>query len=435
MGERRIAGQAVGYRSLSTSLWVAHSMNPAIVIPSYWAQDPSQPGVYDHATAIDEPLPELARCLDSLDDVRGVIRVIVLLVAPPEAEASARARVRAIVRDHPDLNPLVIGSREARLIAGRIETVCPSFSGEVVSLRGYGAIRNMGLAACAMLGHDVAVFMDDDEVALSPDFLVDAVYGLGRLTRQDLKILAKTGHFVDANDSHLADVSKPRFWERWWSKRREFNEWMAGALEGPRIKRSNYACGGCMAVHAAAFSCVPFDPWITRGEDLDYLLNLRMSGLEMWFDRQWYVRHLPPATPDAPNRFLQDVYRWIYERAKLAFCARRPSLRRVTAESLLPYPGKWLTSELDARISRTAFARAIAGPNRGAYLRVWRKGRADAYAYAQANDENYARLLSFWPSVMDEIWDDEALAAAVLEMSGKGTVPSPHEPAVKGVDA
>lgn len=412
-------------------------MNPAIVIPSYWALDPSQPGVYDHATAVDEPLPELARCLDSLDDVRGVIRVIVLLVAPPEAEAPARARVRAIVRDHADLNPLVIGAREARLITGRIETVCPGFSGEVVSLRGYGAIRNMGLATCAMLGHDVCVFMDDDEVALSPNFLVDAAYGLGKLTRQDLKILAKTGHFVDANDSHLADVSRPKLWERWWSKRREFNEWMSAALEGPRIRRSNYACGGCMAIHAAAFSRVPFDPWITRGEDLDYLLNLRMSGLEMWFDRQWYVRHLPPATPDAPNRFLQDVYRWVYERAKLDFCARRPSLRRVTADSLMPYPGRWLTPELDARISRTALARGILGPNRASYLRIWKTGRSDAYAYASANDQNYARLLSFWPSVMDEIWDDEHLSAAVLEMAGDvpgGAAPA-ASPVEKGVGA
>lgn len=412
-------------------------MNPAIVIPTYWANDPSQPGVYDHATAVDEPLPELARCLDSLDEVCGVIRVIVLLVAPPEAEASARARIQAIVREHADLNPLVIGSGEARLIAGRIETLCPGFSGEFASLRGYGSIRNMGLVACAMLGHDVAVFMDDDEVALSPDFLVDAVYGLGRLTRQDLKILAKTGHFVDENGSHLADVSRPKFWERWWSKRREFNEWMSGALEGSRIKRSNYVCGGCMTVHAAAFSRVPFDPWITRGEDLDYLMNLRMAGFEMWFDRQWYVRHLPPTTPDAPNRFLQDVYRWIYERAKLDFCARRPSLRRVTADSLMPYPGKWLTAELDERISRTALARAIAGPERAAYLRTWRRGRADAYAYAAANAENYARLLSFWPSVMDEIWDDERLASAVLEMSsGRDEGPDPTSPATeKGAGA
>ena len=390
-------------------------VNPAIVIPTYWAADPTDSGSYDHATAIDEPLPELARCLDSLDDVRGVIRVVVLLVARPGVEQAARARVNAIVRDHENLNPLIIGVPEARLIEGRIETACPGLAGETVALRGYGAIRNMGLAACAMLGHDVAVFMDDDEVALSPDYLVDAVYGLGQLTRQDLKILAKTGHFIDANDSHLADVSAPKLWERWWSKRREFNEWMAPALEGIRIRRSNYACGGCMAIHAAAFARVPFDPWITRGEDLDYLLDLRLAGLEMWFDRQWYVRHLPPHTPDDPNRFLQDIYRWFYERAKLAFCSRQPSLSHVSAESLMPYPGKWLSPELDKRVSRTSLARAILGPNRRDYLRIWRHGRTDAKAYADAGASSYTRLLSFWPSVIDELWDDEKLAQAVIE--------------------
>lgn len=389
-------------------------MNPAIVIPTYWAQSTADSGSYDHATAVDEPLPELARCLDSLDDVRGVIRVIVLLVARPGVEKAARARVNAIVRDHAGLNPLVIGSTEARLIEGFIESAVPGLGGETVALRGYGAIRNMGLAVCAMLGHDVCVFMDDDEVALSPDYLVDAVYGLGQLTRQDLKILAKTGHFVDANDSHLADVSKPKFWERWWSKRREFNEWMAPALEGTRIKRSNYACGGCMAVHAAAFARVPFDPAITRGEDLDYLLNLRLSGLEMWFDRAWYVRHLPPKTPDDPNRFLQDIFRWFYERAKLGFCSRQPSLSHVSAESLMPYPGKWLSGELDQRVAHTSLGRALTGPNRRDYLRIWRAGRSEAQTYAAANAASYTRLLSFWPSVIDELWGNEELAARVI---------------------
>lgn len=392
-------------------------MNPAIVIPTYWAADPTDSGVYDHATAVDEPLPELARCLDSLDDVRGVIRVIVLLVARPGVEDAARARVNAIVRDHEGLNPLVIGTAEARLIEGCIENAIPGLGGETVALRGYGAIRNMGLATCAMLGHDVCVFMDDDEVALGPDYLVDAVYGLGQLTRQDLKILAKTGHFIDANGSHLADVSKPKLWERWWSKRREFNEWMEPALEGVRICRSNYACGGCMAIHAAAFARVPFDPAITRGEDLDYLLNLRLCGLEMWFDRSWYVRHLPPKTPDDPNRFLQDIFRWFYERAKLGFCSRQPSLSHVSAESLMPYPGKWLSPELDARVAHTSFARAVLGPNRGYYLRIWQSGRSEARTYAMANASSYTRLLNFWPSVIDELWDSEELAARVVACS------------------
>ena len=76
--------------------------------------DPSQPGVYDHATSIDEPLPELARCLDSLDDVRGVMRTIILVVAPPSAQAAARARINVIVRDHEGLSPYVVGAPAAR---------------------------------------------------------------------------------------------------------------------------------------------------------------------------------------------------------------------------------------------------------------------------------------------------------------------------------
>lgn len=390
-------------------------MNPAIVIPTYWAADPSQIGVYDHATALDEPLPELARCLDSLDDVRGVVRTIILLVAPPASEASARSRVNAIVRDHPYLNPVVIGSAEARLINVRIDQVCPNLAGETVSLRGYGAIRNMGLAAGALYGHDVVVFMDDDEVALSEDFLVDAVYGLGMLTRQDLRLYAKTGHFIDAQDSHLADETKAKFWERWWSKRSEFNTWMRGALGGMRICRSNYVCGGCMAVHAQAYSRIPFDPWITRGEDLDYLFNLRLQGLEMWFDNAWYVRHLPPATADEPNRFLQDVYRWVYERAKLAFCSKDPSMRQVTSASLMPYPGQWLSPELTSRVRRTALARAIVGPNRKANFRIFLHGLQEAQAYADQNKTNYVRMLSFWPSVIDGLWDDKQLASAISE--------------------
>ena len=406
-------------------------LNPAVVIPTYWATDPSQPGVYDHATSIDEPLPELARCLDSLDDVRGVMRTVILVVAPPSAQAAARARINAIVRDHEGLSPYVVGAPEARLIAAHIESLCPGIGGEPVSLRGYGAIRNLGLAVCAMLGHDVAVFMDDDEVALSPDFLVDAVFGLGHLTRQDLKILAKTGHFVDAEGSHLADGGKRRFWERWWSKREEFNEWMSSALAGTRICRSNYVCGGCLAIHASAFSQVPFDPWITRGEDLDYLFNLRLSGLEMWFDNKWYVRHLPPATPDEPNRVLQDIYRWLYERAKLAFCSQRQELRQVTPASLMPYPGRWISPEVEERITKATLARIVAGPGRRQSFAIWRRGIGEARSYASANAQNYARLLSFWPTAIDGLWNDEELAAKVAEIQARCPEPVPRRGGTK----
>ena len=159
-------------------------MSPVIVIPSYWAEG-DQPGalgergVYDYTTPVDRPLPELESCLASLEKVRGVIRVVVLVVAPPSCEESARARVNSICRAHANLNPLVVGAAEAAHVEKAVSRLAHHVAGETVSLRGYGAIKNMGLAVSAVFGHDVVVFLDDDEVVEDEDFLVNAVFGLG----------------------------------------------------------------------------------------------------------------------------------------------------------------------------------------------------------------------------------------------------------------
>ena len=62
-------------------------------------------------------------------------------------------------------------------------------------------------------------------------------------------------------------------------------------------------CGGCLALHKEAFKSLSFDPWIARGEDLDYMLDLRMYGSDIWFDNQWSLRHLPPETESEGTRF------------------------------------------------------------------------------------------------------------------------------------
>lgn len=395
-------------------------MNPVIVIPTYWAEDDSaspigEVGTYDHATPIAKPLPELETCLDSLEQVRGVLRVVVLLVAPPSCVESARARVNGICSMHPRLNPLIIGNREAKAIENAIHVVAPKMEGETVSLRGYGAIRNMGLVVAAILGHDVVVFMDDDEVALDENFLIDAVYGLGLLTRQDLPIAAKTGYFFDRNDSCYADESTTRWCDRYWTKKSEFNEWMERAQNSTRISRSNYVCGGCFAVYADAFCHVAFDPYITRGEDLDYLFNLRMNGLDVWFDNQWAVRHLPPKTPSYASRFMQDVYRWTYEVEKIDVANHRIGLRRITADSLQPYPAPWISPEVHKRIFFTSLLRAIAGPERSEYFHVWLHARSDARAWARRVSQNYLSFQTYWPGMMAALWNNEPLAKALIQ--------------------
>lgn len=389
-------------------------MNPGIVIPTYWSQgerlgEPGGTVCYDHATPIDVDHAQLEDCLASLEQVAGLGTVIVLVVAPPAIEERAVHRVHEICRSHAIPDPVVVDSFKALSVTGMFQDELPAGSGEPVGLRGYGAIRNMGLIACCALGCDVAVFLDDDEVVLDSEFLTNAVYGLGAQPRQGAPVLAKSGYFLDRRNSALADRRKVKYYDKHWAKRAEFNEWMTQALAGPRISRSNTLCGGCFAVHAEAFTRVAFDPWITRGEDLDYFFNLKFYGMDTWFDNRWRVRHIPPRLKDTAFRFLQDVYRWTYERRKIEVCNGNIDLHKIQPEQLMPYPGPWIGPELSARIRKTAFLRALLSHEKGAYWNVYRQGRRDAAAYAEENCAKYLRFQAHWSPIASRSWHNEGM--------------------------
>ncbi len=42
---------------------------------------------------------------------------------------------------------------------------------------------------------------------------------------------------------------------------------------------------------------VPIDPGITRGEDIDFLLNLRVNGITFFLDRELSLKHHPQEGP------------------------------------------------------------------------------------------------------------------------------------------
>ncbi|MEE8717505.1 MAG: hypothetical protein SOI26_02675 [Coriobacteriales bacterium] len=387
-------------------------MKPAIVIPSYWASGvklgtPGGVQCYDHAIPIDEEKPSLDACLASLEQVLGLkeATVIILVVAPTTVEERAVHRVKDIVDKYPWLPRVVIvDSFKAMVINSILAPELPADIGEPISLRGYGAIRNIGLICCCATGCDAAIFLDDDEVVLDEDFLANAVYGFGQVDRSGMPIMAKSGYFLDRRNSALADRRNVKFYDRYWAKRAGFNEWMTQALAGPRISRSPYLCGGCHALHAGAFTRVAFDPWITRGEDEDYLINLRFYGIDVWFDNRWRVRHLPPRQTDTAARFLQDVYRWTYERRKIEVCNSNIDLQKVSPSDLMPYPGPWISPELPGRARKTAFWRSIMTPEHADYRKIFNGGLKAAEAYAEENCMRYLSLQSCWRSVTTLAW-------------------------------
>lgn len=395
-------------------------MNPVVIIPTFIYPRRHRGGAdvvtaYDHTTAPNQP-GELGRCLESLQKVEGLGLVIILVSADVSLEAQAAEKVQAVADQYPDITTLVIGAPELALVEQRMAQLNIERLSKEIGLQGYGAIRNLGLLIANTLGFDAVVFLDDDEVIDDPQFLRKAMYGLGKLTRSGIPILAKTGYYLNDKGSYLSKW-EDKWYNRFWQQGRAFNEWITGAMRGPRLSRSNHVCGGCLAIHKEAYRRLAFDPWIARGEDLDYMLNLRMYGSDIWFDNQWVLRHLPPSSTSEGDRFRQDIFRWLYEYRKLEYSRALIDLQQVKPASLEPYPGPFLEPGLRNRIRLTAWLRSFGRPDKKAYRRAARAATGEASAYAESHCAKYFEFQYVWPEAMSRLESDQLLSSALVRSS------------------
>jgi hypothetical protein len=388
---------------------------PCVVIPTFWARRRGRftdrlINVYDHPTPVDQdgPLPD---CLRSLQRVDGLGRVVVLVAATDASvEHEAEDRVHSILAEFPDIDWLVFGPAEIGSLHRRLEQL--EFSDMVpgVSLTGYGAVRNVGLIVAATLGCDSVVFVDDDEVITDRNFLTRAVEGLGTTSPEGKPVLAKTGFYVDKSGS--PKVPENGHWaDAFWRVSAEFNRATAMIEKAPRLKVSPLAFGGCLALHRDMYANVSFDPWVLRGEDVDYVINARMHGGDVFLDNEWSVVHTPPSPQSEAIALRQDVYRFIYEHRKLEFAKSQVDLRQVTPASLRPYPGDLVGAGVTWRAFMTAVLHALTGREFGEFVAVARAALSDASRYARRNCDNYFAFQRRWPLMMDRLWEDVALGS------------------------
>ena len=396
-------------------------MNPVILIPVFisarrHAEVGQVTSTYDHTTSLSSQ-GELPRCLDSLRKVRGLGHIVILVAAEPAIENQAASNARSIAEYFSDLSITVVGAPELALIRQRMEQLGVPVRNEI-GLSGYGAVRNLGLLVANMLDFDAAVFLDDDSVVEDEAFLEKAMYGLGKLTRRGVPILAKTGYYLNEEGSFLSN--KPTKWyDHFWQQGKAFNAWITKAMAGPRLSRSNHVCGGCLALHKEAFRRVSFDPWVARGEDLDYMLDLRMYGSDIWFDNQWVMRHLPPATPREGLRFRQDIFRWLYEYRKIEYARTQIDLLQIKPQSLQPYPGPFLESNITKRIRRTALLRSIGRPDGRGYRQAAKSATGEAAKYAETHCSKYFEFQFKWPAIMSRFENDVIMRGILVQSSNQ----------------
>ena len=303
-----------------------------IVIPTYWGDADS--GIYDHPTPLDED-GTLAFLLDSLckqDSVSSFSALILVSTTKPEYAAQASGRVRQIIAPYNQkLNLHVADVETAQSLDQELQS--HGLDLQIASMQGYAAVRNLQLLIPATMGAEIIIAIDDDEV-LPPNYLTQATKWIGE------KYTGIAGPYLNEEGSPYISEAK-KVSNILVDKSVFMNETMCQLMAHPdKLKKTPMALGGNMIFHRELFTQVGFDPAITRGEDIDYLINARIAGKTFYFDPKLTITHLPPRHFEAPQyaKMRQDVIRFIYEREKLR-------LHNLASSEFLPYPGYLLNDD------------------------------------------------------------------------------------------
>ena len=342
-------------------------MRKVVLIPTYWSRNKKDgwhegDAVYDHPTPIDEE-GTLERTLESMKLLSVKDFKLVLLICPttPEVAETAEQRVIDIVRRvdlHAETYIFTISDLE-RMANIIYETDTQRRTASLLVMTGYANVRNMCLLCADVLSADAAILIDDDEVFEKADWVERSVEFLGKRIYGDV-VYGMAGYYINKYDQYYDDVkteSWMTYWDRFGTKTKAFDE-IIGCP--PRIKRTPFAFGGAMILHRDLFQSVPFDPHITRGEDIDYLINSRMYGFSFFLDNTLSIKHLPvPKKHPQWKRIREDIYRFVYEKAKISTQSKTGNMVYVTPEDFDPYPGEFLCDDLDEKIFRSNMMLAI----------------------------------------------------------------------------
>ena len=130
-------------------------MNPAVIIPSFYTSPMRKRGtpssLYDHPTPLNSK-GTLERCLASLQKVKGLGQIIVVVATEGGVDKEAAAKVKAIVDKFPQMHILIVAQEEESIIQQRFEQLGFGNQSDCIGLTGYSAVRNLGLVVAQVLG-------------------------------------------------------------------------------------------------------------------------------------------------------------------------------------------------------------------------------------------------------------------------------------------
>ena len=311
-----------------------------LAIPTYWIKEEKEgyhPGsiVYDHPTLITEK-GTLHRLLRSFERLKDSFEVLIMVSSTDESILEeAEEKLLKILSPFKSRFPIILFGRKALNI---IREEVKERWREFFSLKGYGNVRNIGLIVAQILDFDIVISLDDDEIIIDEDFIKKGISYIGKRYNKE-KVLGIAGYYIEEEKRE-----KPKGKNLFYRKRELINSTLKLLLANSNeLCKTSLAFGGNMVIAKELFKKVPFDPFIPRGEDIDYLINAKLLGFSFYFNKELNLLHKPPYSKP---QFLQDIVRFIYEREKIIL-GEKFGFNKIEIDSLKPYPGDFLDENIE----------------------------------------------------------------------------------------
>lgn len=360
-------------------------MDVLIETPTYWKKE-GETSVFDH------PIPLntdgwLKRYLDNVTNHPqfDLIKKLVLFPAPSDLEIENKIEHISKRFDKTEIFQLETLNMLRRVLKEY------NFSKEfirTIHADSYPCVRNLGLIKGELEKADLLIILDDDELILDKRFITNAL----RLNGSQ----GKTGYYT-SKGKHYLHVSKPPRWALKWQKTELIAESIQRYISSKkRFTKTNLALGGCMVVTKELYQNICFDPYISRGEDIDLLINAKYHNHNFVFDSQLFVEHLPPqGSHYFWPKFKGDIHRFIYQRQKIMDLG-------IEVAELLPYPGDFLREDLEERIMYTIknFAKDVLKKEGSSLITFAELEIEKAKKYATRHSKKYLAYLSEWKKMM-----------------------------------
>lgn len=387
-----------------------------VVVATYWTRPDGSFNdelfnVYDHPTPLSNvgTLPKLLRSLRKLKEEFHLL--IVGTVTDPALNQVFEKRMRELLTPFKDLRPIFIGPSYVEKLRAYLADHGHNVTEENLNHVGYSNIRNMTLLGAGIIGTDIVVSLDDDEVITDPAYLLKAIYGVQK-DIDERKILGKAGYYVRDREGNFLGSDDVAWWDRYWRKGYFMNQALKKFTDDERFQRATFMLGGNLVIASEIFERIPFDPACLRGEDCDYLINSRLRGFDFYTDNELYVLHEPPPHLGHIYGLRQDTYRFIYEMRKLEYARTLYDLHQTHPQDLDPYPGPFLRKDVKRKCATLAALtgiRDLLQDDWTEHFKLVKTALFDADRFSKKWVKEYFEFEKMWPEIMLTVKEDPYL--------------------------